>query len=118
MNWLIKLASKWLIGRRSKLAGIGCFCMAALGIVVNIRPDLLPMVDVMSWDQTGGWIVAGMAAFGLSGKADKLIEATKENTEAVKEIPNANVQGTEGQAQQRCITPELTDEQRAAINSN
>lgn len=111
MNWLIKLAGKWLIGRRSKLAGVGCFAMFALGVAVNVRPDLLPMVDVMSWDQTGAWFLAGLAAFGLAGKADKAIEAVKQNTEAVE---NGNTILTEKQI---IVTPPLTDEQREVLNN-
>jgi len=115
MNLLIKWASKWASGKRTKAAGVCAFALALLGVAINIDPTLLPMVDVMSWDAIGGWVVFGFACFGLGGKADKAIEAVKENTEAVKEAGNAN-SGITGQTQSTA-TDELTEEQRDNLNA-
>ena len=81
MNWLrdklfVYLGEK-MSGKKTYIAGIGFFLLGATGCVGKLYPD--SGLPEMEWDAIGGYITAGLTAFGLGHKGDKILAATSAN---------------------------------------
>jgi hypothetical protein len=78
MNWLKDKAfaflGKKLNGKKTYLAGAGFMLLGVCGCVGKLFPD--QGLPEMEWDMIGGYFTAGMTAFGLGHKAEKILATT------------------------------------------
>jgi hypothetical protein len=75
MNWIKDKIFTWLgaklDGKKTYLAGIGFILLATAGCVGKLFPD--QNLPSMEWDLIGGYFTAGLGAFGLGHKGDKIL---------------------------------------------
>lgn len=112
MNWLLTkvlgFVGKKLDGYRMKIGGIGGILFGLVGAINIMFPGTIPGVE-LSVNEVVGYFSGGFAVFGYAGKLDK-------NTAAIKE--SGNVLQVSTAEPQGIISPDLTEDQRNALNAN